>query len=160
MSQLEDYIRSNDIHARLITLDQPTPTVQEAARVLGVSAGEIIKSILFSDHADQVILVIARGTARIDPKKVAAVAGTRRLRLASPEVVLARTGYPAGGTPPIGHAERLPVVMDRGVLKRHSVYGGGGSTNCMLHIAARDIVQLTGAIVADIALDAQDPPTT
>ena len=86
----------------------------------------------------------------MDSKKLAAVTGRDRWRLATPDVVLAVTGYPAGGTPPIGHATALRVLMDAKAAALDVVYGGGGALDAMLRIRVADIRRLTAAEVHDL----------
>ena len=150
MSNLSDFIREVRVDAEVIPLGVGTATVERAAEALGVTADRIIKSLLFRAKDGECVLVIAAGTARVDPKKLAAVTGVDRWRLAKPDVVQAVTGYPAGGTPPIGHATKLRVLMDAKAAALDVVYGGGGALNCMLRVRVADIRRLTGAEVHDL----------
>jgi Cys-tRNA(Pro)/Cys-tRNA(Cys) deacylase len=86
----------------------------------------------------------------VDARRLAALTGFTHLKLASPEVALAVTGYPAGGTPPIGHRERFPVVVDTRVAAQPWGWAGGGRKELMVKIASADIVRLTGALVAEV----------
>ncbi len=144
---VEAYLRERAVEGELIRLDRETPTVELAAEALGVPTDAIIKSLLFQAKDGECVLVIASGTGRIDPKKLAAVTGKDGWRLAKPDVVLRVTGYPAGGTPPIGHGEKLRVLMDRRTAALETVYGGAGTLTSMLRIRIADIRRLTGAEV-------------
>ena len=77
-----------------------------------------------------------------------------RLRLASPEVALRVTGYPAGGTPPVGHRERFPIVVDTRVAAQEWGWAGGGRKELMVRIRSADIVRLTDARVGDVVAEA------
>ncbi len=124
--------------------------MERAAEALGVTADRVIKSLLFQARDGECVLVIAAGTARVDAKKLGAVTGKDRWRLAAPDVVQAVTGYQAGGTPPIGHATKLRVLMDAKAAGLDVVYGGGGALDCMLRVRVADIRRLTGAEVHDL----------
>ena len=154
--QLETYVRDHDMAAEVLRLGAVTATVEEAARALGVAPEQIIKSLLFSAADGETVLVIAGGTTRVDAKKVTRITGLRRLRLASPEVALAATGYPAGGIPPVGHIRPLRVVLDRTVLDLPVVYGGGGADGALLRIRPTDILRVTNALVADVGRENSD----
>lgn len=151
---LASYLRSSGVAAALVAPEAPVPTVDGAAAALGVGCDSIVKSILFEEKrgARRPILVVLRGDCRVDASKVAAVASLSSLRLAPPGRVLELTGYAVGGVPPVGHARALAVLVDARVLERDLVYGGGGDERHMLGILARDIVQLTGARVADVSI--------
>ena len=58
--------------------------------------------------------------------------------------------YPSGGTPPIGHAAELRVLMDAKAAALDVMYGGGGALDCMLRVRVADIRRLTGAEVDDL----------
>ncbi len=147
---LEGFLREAGVEGEVIRLPAETATVERAAEALGVTADRIIKSLLFRTKDGECVLVIAAGTARVDPKKLAAATGVDRWRLAAPDVVLAVTGYPAGGTLPIGHATKLRVLMDAKAAALDVVYGGGGALDCMLRVRVADILRLTGAKVRDL----------
>lgn len=151
MSPLERAIARGEIDARLIEPGVPTPTVPDAAAALGVTPSQIIKSLLYTDGNGGVVLAILSGASRVDRGRLAAASGHARLKMAPAELVLTRTGYPAGGTPPVGHVEPLPVVVDARVAAMTLVYGGGGRIDTLLEIQPAEILRVTGARVADIA---------
>jgi prolyl-tRNA editing enzyme YbaK/EbsC (Cys-tRNA(Pro) deacylase) len=140
---------------RLHRLSVPTPTVESAAAALGVDPAAIVKTLVTETRDGRIILAIAAGVARVDVKKVAVAAGlagaAARLRMVPPERVLAAVGFGAGAVPPLAHDPRpLAVILDRGVLARGRVYGGGGAIDAMLEVEARDIARLTRAVEAEI----------
>ncbi len=148
-------LAAQGVRARVLRLERPTRTVAEAAAALGVDERTIVKSLLFRSAEGQFVLVVVRGDQRVDPVRLAQAMGHAKLVLASPEDVLAVTGYPAGATPPVGHRTALNVVVDPGVLEEPVVYGGGGDERSLLEIAPDDVVRLTGAIVVPVARESQ-----
>ena len=130
------------------------PTVEAAAAAMDCPADRIFKSILFQSKDGRCVMAIACGRWRVDGPRLAEVAGTRRLRLAPPDVVLAVTGYPAGGTPPIGHRERFPVVMDERAATQDWGWAGGGREELLVRVTPAEIIRLTQATVADIVKEA------
>lgn len=147
---LERAILRAEIDAEIVVPGVPTPTVPDAARALGVDEARIVKSLLFADREGNVVLAIAPGTTKVNRDRLSLSAGLAPLSLASPDVVLARTGYPAGGTPPVGHVESIPVIVDTRVAEMDLVYGGGGKVDLLLRISPAEIVRVTGAKVANI----------
>lgn len=151
---LADFIRGQGLSAEMVSPGVPMPTVDAAAAALGVAPERIFKSILFAARDGRCAMAIACGKTRVDPKRLAALTGMSGLRLASPEVALRVTGYPAGGTPPVGHRERFPVVVDERVAAQEWGWAGGGRKQLMVRIRSADIVRLTGAQVGDVVADA------
>ena len=152
---LADFILERDLAAEIVAPGAHIPTVDAAAAAMGVAPEQIFKSILFQAGDGRCVLVIACGNERVDPARVEAATGLARLKLAKPNVVLAVTGYPAGGTPPIGHREVLPVVMDTRVAAQQWGYAGGGRPELLVKIRSADIVRLTGATVTAVTLNDQ-----
>jgi prolyl-tRNA editing enzyme YbaK/EbsC (Cys-tRNA(Pro) deacylase) len=64
--------------------------------------------------------------------------GKKQVKIATPEQVLAWTGYPAGGVPPFGHPTRLRTWVDPAVLERETVYGGGGAESTLMGVHTAD----------------------
>jgi prolyl-tRNA editing enzyme YbaK/EbsC (Cys-tRNA(Pro) deacylase) len=150
--RLSRFLLEREVAAEIIWPGRDTSSVQSAAAALDVRPGQIVKSLLFLGKDGDTVLVIARGTARIDQRKLVAVTGIRKPKLAPPEMIQRVTGFPPGGVPPVGHATPVKVVMDRTVLDEPVVYGGGGCSDSMLRISPADIQSLTGALVADLRL--------
>ena len=152
---LADFIRAQNLEAELIAPGVPMPTVDAAAAAMGVAPGQIFKSILFQAADGRCVLVIACGTGRVSLDRVTALTGLERLRLAKPDLVLAATGYPAGGTPPVGHRRAFPVIMDARVAAQEWGYAGGGRPELLMKIRSADIIRLAEATVADVSSNSQ-----
>jgi prolyl-tRNA editing enzyme YbaK/EbsC (Cys-tRNA(Pro) deacylase) len=152
---LADFIRAQNLEAGLIAPGVPMPTVDAAAAALGVAPEQIFKSILFQAADGRCVLVIACGKGRVSLDRVTACTGLARLKLAKPDVVLAATGYPAGGTPPVGHRAAFPVIMDARVAAQEWGFAGGGRPELLVRIRSADIIRLAGATVADVTLTSQ-----
>ncbi len=143
---LQAFMERHSIPGEILFLEQPTLTVEEAARALGVAPEQIVKSVLFTIKELRV-LAMTSGTRLIDRRALAARfgVGRKRVRLAQPPVVLEATGYPVGSVPPFGHATPLTLVIDPGVLEHAVVFAGGGAHNAMLRISPAEIMRVTGA---------------
>jgi prolyl-tRNA editing enzyme YbaK/EbsC (Cys-tRNA(Pro) deacylase) len=143
---LQEFIDKNGIHAQVIHCPAPTPTVETAAQVMGVTVEQIVKTILFS-VAGQLVAVVACGTAPIERKPLAERfgVGRKQVKLADAETVLAATGYPAGAVPPFGHREAHPTFVDPRVLAQSFVYAGGGEEDALVRLDPADILCVAGA---------------
>jgi len=152
-----DYLLKQQLQAEIVAPGAHMPTVDAAASAVGVSPEQIFKSILFQSPAGRCVLVVASGNARVDVRRVEGLTGIVNLKLAKPEVVFAKTGYPAGGTPPLGHRERIPVIVDTRVAAQPWGYAGGGRVELLVKIQNADIIRLGQATVADVV--AKNPRT-
>ncbi len=154
---LAAFMRAHHVEAEVLRLAEHTPTVEDAARVMGTTVDGIVKSVLFvhdvpGELAERGVLVIANGLHRVDYRRVADCLGLsrRRLKLADAETVLALTGQPVGGVAPFGHPQPLRTFIDRRVLDQPQVYAGGGALDALIRITPAEIVRVTGAETVDV----------
>ena len=101
VSDLQAYITTHNIPAELVFPLTATPTVEDAARAMGVHPDKIIKSVLFIIRRLKPLLVIANGVRHIDQRAIASRLGVgkKQVKIAKPDEVLTWTGFPAGGVP-------------------------------------------------------------
>ncbi len=152
-TDLGKFIETQDIAAQILFLDEPTPTVQIAAQVLGVQAAQIIKSVLFLADGEPVV-VVASGLDRLDRKGLADYLGVsrRRVKIASAEKVLTHTGYVAGSVPPFGYASPIRTLVETAVtnLPYTHIYGGGGDVNALLKLTVAELQKVVGTETAEL----------
>jgi len=140
-----------NLDARIVTPGAPMPTVPLAAAAVGCSEDQIIKTVVFSTRDGRAVIAIANGTRRMDRHRLAVAANVDTLKLADPDFVMERTGYPAGGVSPIGIRDiHAPVIVDSAVLEQQVVFGGAGTEDDLLEIPTTLLVALTGACVHSI----------
>jgi len=128
-------------------------TAQEAAEVLGVTVGQIAKSVIFRRRADDVaVLVVTSGDRRVDEARVAALTGP--LGRADADFVKARTGFSIGGVAPLAHAERPVTLIDRELFRYTEIWAAAGHPNGVFRMSPDELVRLTAAPVADVVVPA------
>ena len=150
---LADFLVEQDLQAEIVSPGAHMPTVDAAAAAMKVAPEQIFKSIVFQAKNGQCVMVIACGNGRVDLKRVQAITGLVGLKLAKPDVVFAKTGYPAGGTPPVGHRDKFAVIVDARVAAQEWGYAGGGRPEFLVKIKSSDIIRLAGATVHDVVSD-------
>ena len=130
-------------------LNDAARTAQEAADALGVSVGQIAKSIIFRRKLDNAaVLVITSGDRRVDEKKVDAIVG--KTGRADAEFVKTMTGFTIGGVSPIGHATKPVTLIDRELFRFEEIWAAAGHPHGVFQLAPHDLEKLTGAPVADV----------
>ncbi len=133
-----------------------THTADAAAKSLGVPLDKIVKSIVFVDENKLPLLAIIRGDQNVSRKKLQQVFSLKKAKIASTKIAEHITGYPTGGIPPIGHKNPLRTVIDPLVLKNDFIWAGGGTRKKMVKLKTSDILQLSGALVKDIAIETDE----
>jgi Ala-tRNA(Pro) deacylase len=149
--RLETWLREQGARYRLLE-HAPVFTSAEAARVRGtpVEAGAKALVLLAAAAPEQVVLP---GSRRVDNARVRALLGTRTLRFATPEELLALTGCVPGAVPPFGNLFGLPVLVDAALAAREEVAFNAGSNDVSIVMATADFLRLSGARVERLASD-------
>ena len=132
----------------VIELAVEARTSQQAADALGVTVGQIAKSLIFTVNKSP-LLVIASGANRVDEGKLGKLAGGK-VRRADPETVKQSTGYMIGGVPPFAHATSLPVYIDPDLLQYELIYAAAGVPECVFPLTPEELVRATGGQVIDV----------
>ncbi len=142
-----------------VMLDDAARTAQQAADALGISVGQIAKSIVFRRRSDEVaVLVITSGDQRVDEKKVETLVcpDGKRLGRADAEFVKSRTGFSIGGVSPLAHATDTVVLIDRSLFRFEEIWAAAGHPHAVFRLSPQDLERLTGAPVADFAVDTDE----
>ena len=144
-------LRERGHAGQVVMLAETGKTSAEAAAGLGCEVAQIAKSILFRRREDDApVLVVASGANRVDEKKVAAQVG--EIARADAKFVREKTGYAIGGVCPIGHATPTVTLIDADLLALDSLWAAAGHPHAVFNLSPRELVALTGAPVADVAL--------
>ena len=98
-------------------------------------------------------MVLVAGPAQVDWKRLRQHLGQSRLTMASPDEVLAVTGYPIGAVSPFGLPAPLPIYIDRSVLAEAEISIGSGWRNITVILQSADLQQaLPAAVVGDFCV--------
>jgi prolyl-tRNA editing enzyme YbaK/EbsC (Cys-tRNA(Pro) deacylase) len=135
---------------QVLEFEASTRTSQEAAAAIGCTVAEIAKALIFKSAEGRAVLVVASGVNRVDEKKVQTLLG-QRISRADADFVRDRTGFAIGGVPPVGHASRPVVLIDRDLERFPYVWAAGGTPNAVFRIAPADLIRLTQGRVGDVA---------
>lgn len=134
----------------IIELKQSTATVALAAAAHRVEPGQIAKTLSLKVK-DRVILIVAKGDARLDNKKLKDAFGAKARMLSSDEVVTL-TGHPVGGVCPFGLENPLPVYCDVSLKQYAEVLPAAGAIHSAVRISPERMAQLTEADWVDVCL--------
>ena len=129
-----------------------TKTAADAAAAIGVSVGQIVKSLVFAVDGE-IVMAYVSGSNQLDEKKLALAAGGAKCSRVDADAVRAATGYPIGGVPPFGHTTQLRVFVDPDLLQYDEVWAAAGTWNDNFGAAPADIVRVAGGVVTDLKRD-------
>lgn len=129
-------------------LDQSARTSAEAAAALGVTAAQIVNSLIFvAHHNDQQfpVLVLASGGHRVDPDLVATAFGVERITKADADIVKTATGFAIGGVSPVGHLTQIPTILDLDLGLFDEVWAAGGHPYWVYPTSFSELLKMTKA---------------
>jgi len=133
-----------------------TRTAEDAARAVGCEVAQIVKSLVFTADG-RVVIALVSGADRLDTARLARVLDATSVRRASADEARAATGYAIGGIPPLGHAQPVPVVIDRHLLEHSTVWAAAGLPDAVFSVDPRALAEAAGAQVAEVAAVTDDP---
>ena len=139
--------RGLDISTR--RFPEGTKTAADAAAAIGVTVGQIVKSLVFGVD-NEIVMALVSGSNQLDEKKLALAAGGSKCARVDADAVREATGYPIGGVPPFGHATQLRVFVDPDLLQYDEVWAAAGTWNDVFGAAPADIVRVAGGVVTDL----------
>ena len=143
--RLEGWLREAGAAFRLFE-HAPVTTSADAARVRGTPPEAGAKALVVLTE-DRPVHAVLPGDRRLDNARLRALLGTRTLRFASPEELLALTGCAPGAVPPFGNLFGLPVLVDEVLAARDDIAFNAGSTAVSIVMRAADFVRLSGGRV-------------
>lgn len=148
LHSVREFFASQAPDIEIIELSQSTATVALAAAAHNVEPGQIAKTLSLKVK-DEVILIVAKGDARLDNKKLKSTFGAKARMLSSDEVVLT-TGHPVGGVCPFGLENPLAVYCDVSLKHYQEVLPAAGATHSAVRISPSRMAQLTSATWVDV----------
>jgi Cys-tRNA(Pro) deacylase len=129
-----------------------TKTAADAAAAIGVTVGQIVKSLVFGVDGE-IVMALVSGSNQLDEKKLALAAGGAKCARVDADAVREATGFPIGGVPPFGHSTQLRVFVDPDLLQYDEVWAAAGTWNDNFGANPNDIVRVAGGVVADLKRD-------
>jgi Cys-tRNA(Pro)/Cys-tRNA(Cys) deacylase len=136
------------LHVEVV--DRPAAdSLAQAAELLGITAGDVVKTLVVKRHDGDFVLALVPGGRSIAWKKLRAVVGVNKLSMPDAATALAASGYERGTITPIGATGDLPVYADERIVGRR-VALGAGRHGASAFVDADELIAAYGATVADI----------
>lgn len=132
----------------VIVTEASSATVAQAAEAHSVEPGQIAKTIAVK-LGDDIALIVAAGTRRLDNRKFKEFFGVKP-RMLDAETVVAITSHPVGGVCPFGLPAQLKIYCDVSLKAYPRVVPAAGATNAAVHIAPERMADLVQAEWADL----------
>lgn len=116
----------------------------------GVSPEQVFKTLIVALPGELAVAIVPVPW-RLSLKAVAAALGAPKAVMAEPAAAERATGYVVGGISPFGQRKRFRTVLDGSALRWDRMLCSAGKRHYDVAVAPRDLIRLTGAIIADIS---------
>ncbi|MBT3465571.1 hypothetical protein HOD20_00185 [archaeon] len=131
-------MKENNIIAEHLSFEKSCHSVQDAINTTGANPNEFIKNICMIDYDNNLIIAIVDGHDRASTKRVKkALQLEHNPKIAIPDEILKKTGFPCGGTPSFGC--NAIYLIDPKVMEKEKIYSGGGSTKSLVKLTTKEM---------------------
>ena len=149
VKRAKEALKKFNSEIKVIELEQTARTANDAANSLNTEVGSIVKSLLFRNGGN-FLLCLVSGDKRCSLNKLKKIFNSKDLSMASPDEVKDQTGYTIGGVSPVGHKNKLEILVDESLNRFKNLYAAAGHPNCIFKINFDELLKLTNGKVKDI----------
>jgi len=126
----------------------------EAAEFMGVSHGQVFKTIVIVREKKKPVLALVSGLRVVDLKLLAAFLGEKKVHLPTEREAEQLTGLQAGGISALALINKgFQVVIDSVAQEYEQIYISGGQRGLDIQVGVADLVRLTNARVGAVSKD-------
>ncbi|MFO7706597.1 MAG: aminoacyl-tRNA deacylase [Desulfobacterales bacterium] len=145
------YLLQNKIAFEVIEYDHLKKGAEFAAQATGFPLARTVKTLVLAAAPGRYALALLPGDRQADMKRLAGALSVKRVEMADTASAERLSGYRVGGVSPFGFRQRLPVLMEEGLLSHESILVNGGRRGTMLKMDPAAIRDALGCRVARIA---------
>ena len=136
---------------RSYDVDPDDLKAETVARKVGLSAGQVFKTLVARGDRSGVLLAVVPGDHQLVGKALARLCGDRRVDPVPLREVQPLTGHVRGGVTALGLAKSYPVFLDSSAFAHERISVSAGVRGTQILLAPGDYERATGARRAAIA---------
>ena len=149
VKRVENLLKKFDEKQKVIILNSSARTALEAASSLGCEVGAIVKSLLFKTENNFTLCLVA-GDKKASLNKIKKTLNIKDALMASADDVKNITGYTIGGVSPIGHINKVNILIDNSLERFNSLFAAAGHPNCVFKINFVNLQKITNGLIKEI----------
>ena len=149
VKRVERSLKVFDPNQNIIILDTSARTAVAAASSLGCEVGAIVKSLLFKTESNFTLCLVA-GDKKASLNKIKKTLSIKDSSMASANDVKNITGFTIGGVSPIGHLNKVNILIDKSLDRFDSLFAAAGHPNCVFKISFKDLQKITNGSTYEI----------
>lgn len=139
LESVKKYFKENNLPLEVTETDKITDTVANAAKAFGIEEDEIAKTMGFQLKNGECILILTKGTARIDNQKFKSIFHEAVMI----KDITEATSHEPGGLCPFGLKTPLKVYLDETLKEFQTVYPAGGTPHSAVKISVELLEKIT-----------------
>ena len=133
----------------VIELNSSARTALEAASSLGCEVGAIIKSLLLKTEQNFTLCLVA-GDKKASLNKIKKILKKKDVSMASANDVKNITGFTIGGVSPVGHLNKIDILIDHSLERFNQLFAAAGHPNCIFKISFKDLSKITKGSIQEL----------
>ena len=149
VKRVESVLKNFSSNLDIIVLKNSARTALEAASSLNCEVGAIVKSLLFKTGKTYTLCLIA-GDKKASLNKIKKTLKIKDVSMATASDVKEITGYTIGGVSPVGHLNKIVILIDISLERFKSLYAAAGHPNCVFKINFENLQKITNGSIKDI----------
>ena len=149
VKRVEKLLKEFDQNQSVILLDTSARTALEAASSLGCEVGAIVKSLLFKTEQNYTLCLVA-GDKKASLNKIKKILNIKDASMASVDDVKNVTGFTIGGVSPIGHLNKITILIDNSLERFNYLFAAAGHPNCVFKISFKDLNKITKGSIKEL----------
>jgi len=149
VKRVENILKKFDATQKVIILDTSARTALEAASSLGCEVGAIVKSLVFKTENSFTLCLVA-GDKKASLNKLKKILDIKDASMAAADEVKNITGYTIGGVSPIGHLNKIKILIDSSLERFNVLFAAAGHPNCVFKIDFKNLLKITEGTIGEI----------
>ena len=149
VKRAEKALKEFDDNLYIECLEKTARTANDAATALRCKVGAIVKSLLFRTQSS-FFLCLVSGDKKCSLNKLKKILGEKDISMANADQVKEITGYTIGGVSPIGHINKVNILIDKNLDRFDKIFAAAGHPNCIFKINFEQLVKLTNGKIEEI----------
>ncbi|MBU1146038.1 YbaK/EbsC family protein [Patescibacteria group bacterium] len=121
-------------------------TAYDAAQTLGVKLGEIAKTLLIKADKNYLLAVLP-ASHKLDFGKLKKLVKAKKIEIAKEGMMKKMFKIKPGALSPFGQIYKVPVYVDKGILKAKKIIAGAGTFEESVAMTAKNFLKATGGIL-------------
>ncbi|WP_300394652.1 YbaK/EbsC family protein [Fusobacterium sp.] len=140
LESVKNYFKENNLPLEVTETDEITDTVENASKAFGITEGEIAKTMGFQLKSGECILILTKGTAKIDNQKFKSIFHEKAVMIKD---IFEVTSHEPGGLCPFGLKTPLKIYLDETLKEYQVVYPAGGTPHSAVKISVELLEKIT-----------------